>query len=335
MHYELLKLLADGKFHSGEMLAASLNVSRTAIWKMIPYLRDLGLELHSVKGKGYRLLEALDLLDEERLKHFLSIGVRGKLSQLEIFPSIPSTSSYLMAKVQDGTLDLAKGKVVVCLAEQQSAGRGRRGRLWVSPFGHNLYLTIAREFSQGISELEGLSLVMGLSLIRVLKRNGFDELGIKWPNDVLWRGKKLAGILLEISGDPTGLTQVLIGLGLNIKVSGKDMDEVDQAWTDLYSIKSNLPERNKLAAEIIAEIMTTIADFEKLGFSSFRQEWDGLDALKHQQVALRTRMQVSTAREGIVRGVDEHGALLLETISGLQTFHGGEVSPRVVHDGST
>ncbi len=335
MYLELLKLLADGKFHSGETLAASLNVSRTAIWKMIPRLRDLGLELHSVKGKGYRLLEALDLLDEDRVRHFLAAGVRRKLGRLEIFPSIPSTSSYLMERVQEGSIDLGEGKVAVCLAEQQSSGRGRRGRLWVSPFGHNLYLTIAREFNHGISELEGLSLVVGLSLIRVLKRNGFDELAIKWPNDVLWRGKKLAGILLEISGDPTGLTQVLIGLGLNVKVPSKDMREVDQAWTDLFSIKPNLPERNKLAAEIISEITGTIADFEKLGFGSFRQEWDTLDALKHQQVVLRTSVHTSTAVQGIVRGVDEHGALLLETVSGLQTFHGGEISPRVVQDGST
>ncbi len=329
MVFELLKLLSDGKFHSGETLASSLNVSRTAIWKMISRLREFGLELHSVKGKGYRLQETLDLLDRESLLQNLPVAVRNKIGRLEIFPSILSTSSYMMQKAQARQLDLANKKVAICLAEQQTGGRGRRGRSWVSPFGHNLYLTLAREFNHGISELEGLSLVVGLALIRVLRARGYHDLGIKWPNDVLWQGRKLAGILIEISGDPTGFTQVMIGLGLNIRVAESAMQEVEQAWVDLYTINQHLPERNVLAAELLTEIIDVIESFEMTGFNSFRQEWDSFDVLKNFEVELLTGAVGAGHIVGKVLGVDAHGALQLETANGIETFHGGEISPRM------
>ena len=233
MHFELLKLLADGKFHSGEILANTLQVSRTSIWKMIFRIQELGLELHSVKGKGYKLTEPLDLLDQESIIKNISSELRNQIQDIKIFQSIDSTSSYIMKLAQSGELALSGNKVFVCLAEQQTAGKGRRGRSWASPFGHNLYFTVARQFNTGISELEGLSLVIALAVTRVLERNKIEGLGIKWPNDILWQGKKLAGILLEISGDPTGLSQVLIGLGLNVSANPQAMTDVDQAWVDL------------------------------------------------------------------------------------------------------
>ncbi len=333
MVFELLKLLADGKFHSGEALASSLNVSRTAIWKMIPHIREFGLELHSVKGKGYRLLEVLDLLDRNTLLQNMPPAIQRKISRLEIFPTIDSTSSYMMQQAQARQLSLGDGKVVICLAEQQTSGRGRRGRTWVSPFGHNLYLTVAREFENGLSELEGLSLVVGLALIRVLTARGYQDLGIKWPNDVLWRGRKLAGILIEISGDPTGLTQVMIGVGLNIKAAKGVMQEVDQPWTDLHSINARLPERNALAAELLGEIIGMMESFESAGFSAFRNEWHNSDILLNRDIELLTGASGSGRITGKALGVNEHGALLMKTGEGIQTFHGGEVSPRVLdHD---
>lgn len=333
MVFELLKLLADGKFHSGEALATSLNVSRTAVWKMIPHIRDFGLELHSVKGKGYRLLDVLDLLDRDAILQNLSPVIQRKIKRLEIFPTIDSTSSYMMQQAQARQLNLSDGKVVICLAEQQTRGRGRRGRSWVSPFGHNLYLTIAREFGNGISELEGLSLVVGLAVLRVLTARGYQELGIKWPNDVLWRGRKLAGILIEISGDPTGLTQVMIGVGLNIRAAKAAMQDVDQPWTDLHTINARLPQRNALAADLLAEIIGMMESFELSGFSAFRSEWHNADILLNRDIELLTGASGSGSIMGKALGIDEHGALLMETDEGIQTFHGGEVSPRVLdHD---
>jgi len=330
MHFELLKLLADGKFHSGEKLASSLNVSRTSIWKMISRIQELGLELHSVKGKGYKLIEPLNLFEQETIIQHISSKTRDQIQDIHIFQSIDSTSSYVMELSQSGKLALGGNKVFVCLAEQQTAGKGRRGRPWISPYGHNLYFTLAREFNTGISELEGLSLVIALAVTRVLARNQIHGLGIKWPNDILWQGRKLAGILLEISGDPTGLSQVIIGLGLNINANPDAMVNVDQAWVDIKTISGKVPDRNKLAAELIVEIIKMVDEFENNGFTAFKTEWDENDALRDKEVELKTHSNQSTGILGKVMGVNNQGALLLQTEKGIEIFHGGELSPRLV-----
>ena len=330
MHFEILKLLADGKFHSGEKLASTFNVSRTSIWKMISRIQELGLELHSVKGKGYKLIEPLDLLEEEVIIKNIPPDSRDQIQGIQIFQSIDSTSSYIMELSQSGKLSLSGNKIFLCLAEQQTAGKGRRGRSWVSPFGHNLYFTIAREFNTGVSDLEGLSLVVALAIIRVLKSNQIQGLGIKWPNDILWQGKKLAGILLEISGDPTGLSQVVIGLGLNISANPEAMANVDQAWVDLKTISGRVPDRNKLVAELFTAITKMIDEFENKGFTAFKVEWDKNDALRNQKVELKTHSNQPTGILGKVMGVNNQGALMLKTKKGVETFHGGELSPRVV-----
>lgn len=332
MYFELLKLLADGKFHSGEILANTLQVSRTSIWKMISRIQELGLELHSVKGKGYKLTEPLNLLEQENIIKNISSELSDQIQDIKIFQSIDSTSSYVMELSQSGKLALSGNKVFVCVAEQQTAGKGRRGRPWVSPFGHNLYFTVARQFNAGLSELEGLSLVIALAVTRVLEENKFNGLGIKWPNDILWQGKKLAGILLEISGDPTGLSQVLIGLGLNVSANPHAMADVDQAWVDLKTISGKVPDRNKLLAELLSEIIKVIDEFESKGFAAFKEEWASFDALKDQEVELKTHSNQSTGILGKVMGVNNQGALLLQTKNGIETFHGGELSPRPVQN---
>ncbi|MDG2090924.1 MAG: biotin--[acetyl-CoA-carboxylase] ligase [Gammaproteobacteria bacterium] len=330
MHFELLKLLADGKFHSGEDLATMLEVSRTSIWNMVSKIEKLGLELHSVKGKGYKLLEPLNLLEQEKIFKFIPADSKEKIQDLQIFQSIASTSTHVMELSRKGELSLSEKKIFVCIAEQQTAGKGRRGRPWVSPYGHNLYFTIAREFNAGISELEGLSLVIALAVTRVLGRKQVQGLGIKWPNDILWQGKKLAGILLEISGDPTGLSQVLIGLGLNVSANPDSMVDVDQAWVDLKTISGNVPDRNEVMADLIVEIAKVIDEFEEKGFTTFKSEWDNNDALRNQEVELKTHSNQPTGIVGKVLGVNNQGALLLQTKDGEETFHGGELSPRIV-----
>ena len=332
MHFKLLKLLADGKFHSGEMLANTLQVSRTSIWKMISRIHDLGLELHSVKGKGYKLSEPLDLFDHESILKNIPADLRVKIQDIKIFQSLDSTSSYTMELLRSRELNLEGNRLFVCLAEQQTAGRGRRGRPWISPFGHNLYFTVAREFNTGLSELEGLSLVIALAIVRVLERNKVHGLGIKWPNDILWQEKKLAGILLEITGDPTGLSQVLIGIGLNINANPQSMFNVDQPWVDIKTISGSVPDRNKLIAEILAEMIKMIDEFEAGGFVAFKDEWEDFDALKGRQVELKTHTNQPSGILGKVMGVNKQGALLLQTKEGIETFHGGELSPRPVQN---
>ncbi len=332
MHFELLKLLSDGKFHSGEKLADMLAVSRTSIWKMIPRIQALGLDLHTVKGKGYKLTEPLDLLEQEKIFGNIPADKRKQFLDIQIFPSIDSTSTYVMERLRSGELNLAGNRIFVCLAEQQMAGKGRRGRTWVSPFGHNIYLTLVREFNNGLSELEGLSLVMGLAVTKVLERNRVHGLGLKWPNDILWQGKKLAGILLEISGDPTGVSQVLIGLGLNISISPDVMKDVDQAWVDIQTVVGTVPDRNRLTAELLSEMATFLDKFQQLGFAAFKAEWEKHDALNQQQVVLKSHGRQTREIMGKVLGVNTQGALMLQTENGVETFHGGEISPRLIQE---
>ena len=337
MHFKLLKLLADGKFHSGEDLAAALEVSRTSVWKMILRVEELGLELHAVKGKGYKLLEPLDLLEEEKIFKNIPNESKDSIQSLQIFQTISSTSSHVMELSQKGELRLSGKKIFVCIAEQQTDGKGRRGRLWVSPYGYNLYFTIVREFNTGVSELEGLSLVIALAVTRVLARDQIQGLCIKWPNDILWKRKKLAGILLEVSGDPTGLSQVLIGLGLNISASANPdaMLDVDQEWVDLKTISGKVPDRNKLMADLLVEIAQVIDEFEDKGFAAFKSEWNNSDTLRNQDVELKTHSNQSDGVLGKVLGVNNQGALLLQTKDGEETFHGGELSLRIVEENKT
>jgi BirA family biotin operon repressor/biotin-[acetyl-CoA-carboxylase] ligase len=325
----LLQLLSDGKFHSGDELGKSLGVSRAAVWKSSKKITELGLDLHSVKGKGYRLNNALQLLNNEALLAGLADFQKEKIVELELLSSVDSTNSHAMRRIQNDNLDLAKGKVLVCLAEQQASGKGRRGREWVSPFGRNMYLSLVREFDSGAVGLEGLSLVVGLALVRALESVGIAGLGLKWPNDVLWQGRKLAGILLEMSGDVTGACQVVIGVGLNIHMDVEERLDIGQPWVDLKSIESSLPERNSLIARVIEELLVALDQFEENGFADFMQEWEKVDVLKGFQVELRRSLLSEVPEDaGVAKGVDAKGALLIQTDSGLQSFHGGEVSVR-------
>ena len=321
----LLRELADGAFHSGDELGRSLGVSRASIWKLSKKVSALGLELHSVRGKGYRLDQRLDLLDRKVLLGGLSASQREKISELELKLTVDSTNTYALRRAQKGELDLANGRAFVCLAEQQTAGKGRRGREWLSPFGSNVCLTMVREFELGAAGLEGLSLVVGLALVRALRQIGALDLGVKWPNDVLWKNKKLAGILLEMTGDVSGVCQVVIGIGLNVRVDPLGMDGVNQPWTDLSNICPSLPSRSHLVVRVLGELMGVLTEFEECGFAGFMDEWNERDALKGLPVDL---ISSSGSIRGVASGVNSSGALLLATSDGLQSFYGGEVSLR-------
>src|SRR5690606_4227607 len=223
----------DGRFHTGDELGLRFGVTRAAIWKAVRKVSGSGLEVHSVRGKGYRLSEALTLLDAQQIRQQLSQNSRSAIHELELLSCVDSTNAHALRRIQAGSLDLPPAGTYVCLAEMQTAGKGRRGREWVSPFGHNLYLTLVREFDSGASGLDGLSLVAGISLVKALQTWGFTGLALKWPNDLLWQGHKLGGILIEITGDVTGTCQVVIGMGLNLKQNPATMTAVDQPWATL------------------------------------------------------------------------------------------------------
>jgi BirA family transcriptional regulator, biotin operon repressor / biotin---[acetyl-CoA-carboxylase] ligase len=321
---KLLPLLANGEFRSGQDLADAMGVSRTAVWKQVNRLvADQGLAIESVRGKGYRIPGGIELLDADRVRAALDARARALLTRLEILDSVDSTNAEAMRQAGHGYVSGA-----VCTAEQQTAGRGRRGRQWVSPYASNLYLSLLWEFNQGAAALEGLSLAAGVAVARALRACAVPEVQLKWPNDVLYGGAKLGGILLEMTGDAAGSCLVIIGVGLNVAMPATAAGAIDQAWTDIKTITANQhPGRNRLLAALLNELLPLAADFEQQGFARWRADWQSLDAFAGAPVVLNTG---SAQLVGIARGVDGRGALQLETTTGVQSVYGGEISLRSV-----
>lgn len=327
----LLSLLAEGEFRSGQDIAEALGVSRTAVWKQINKLgRDIGLPIESVKGRGYRIVGGLDLLDKKATQDAMQPAARAFLSELSVLDAIDSTNAEAMRRAEQGA---ASGLVVT--AEQQSAGRGRRGRQWVSPYASNLYVSLLWEFTQGAAVLEGLSLAVGVAVARALESVGVGRVSLKWPNDIVVESAKLGGILIEMSGDAAGTCQVVIGIGINVKMPLAAAQEIDQTWTDVSSLIANrsqatiseqaVPTRNALLAALLDELLPLVSNFESAGFAAWREAWMQLDAYADTPVVLDSgASQVA----GVARGVDERGALQLETTTGLTSIYGGEISLR-------
>ncbi|MGM0449363.1 MAG: biotin--[acetyl-CoA-carboxylase] ligase [Pseudomonadota bacterium] len=322
MHsHQLIQLLADGQLHSGTGLAERLGVTRTAVWKQLRRLESIGVEVESVRGKGYRLAEPLDLLSRERiLKH---LGRHDRLlSDLMLESVVESTNSVLMA--YEGVSELPR----VCIAEQQLQGRGRRGREWVSPFARNLYLSIGLETDAGPAAMQGVTLKAGLGAVEALEAMGITGLGIKWPNDIWLNGRKVAGILTELQGSAQDELRLVIGLGLNVYMTGPN-SSIDQPWTSLTR-ESQVPEggRNRLAAGLIDGILRSVGDLRSSSGPAFQTRWAAYDVLQGRQVAIRG----SDAR-GIGDGVDDVGQLRLRTAErGVVLLNAGEVSLEVPID---
>lgn len=318
----LLALLSDGGFHSGQDLAGQLGISRTAVWKQVRKLREKsGLEIESVRGRGYRIAGGLDLLDPDRVRAGLSPEARGLLGELLLLDTVDSTNAEVLRQALAGAR-----AGLVCSAEQQTAGRGRRGRRWVSPFASNLYVSVLWEYAGGARALEGLSLAVGVAAARALAACGLHEIRLKWPNDILHGGAKLGGILLEMSGDAAGPCQVAVGIGLNVAMPAAAALQIDQEWTDVALASTGTPpRRNALLAALLDELLPLLADFGATGFAPWREAWQALDALAGAPVVLDTGSQ---RLGGTARGVDAHGALCLETTTGLQAIYGGEVTLR-------
>ena len=320
----LLRTLADGRFHSGEALAEQCGISRTAVWKQLSQIKaQLGLEIFSVKGRGYRLAVPLELLDQLRIEQAMSVSTCAKISVLEIKGQIDSTNSYLMTRVSDG---IESGHV--CLAEQQTAGRGRQGRVWISPYGNNIYLSIFWRFTLDLAGISGLSLAAGVIVAKTLNQLGVMDIGLKWPNDILWHDKKLAGILIEVSGEQGGPSNVVLGLGLNCRISGLDGEAIGQPWIDLAALAGEKPtSRNLLAAKLVEALLEGMSEFQQCGFSAMVDEWNRYDLYQGKTVALQAGSQSII---GVHRGVGGNGALLLEVSGEIKAYHGGELSLRVV-----
>lgn len=320
--YQLVRLLADGEYHSGEELGKSLNISRAAIWKRLEALRDLGLEYESVRGKGYRLVSKLDLLSLTAINQHLE---KTYSAPIQIVDQVDSTNAKLLRHLAENTLQQSS----VIVAEMQTAGRGRRGRSWLSPYASNINLSMYRRFDQGVAAIDGLSLVVALAVAKVLKQIS-PNFSVKWPNDVLYEGKKVAGILLELSGDPTGTCHIIIGIGLNVNITRGDyINSVGQSWTSLAQITQHSHDRNQLAAQLINSLNHAIETFENKGFTHFKEQWLKSDALIGHDVVVYLGER---AILGQAKGVSDKGELKVLTANGLELFNGGEVSLRKSYD---
>lgn len=317
--HTLLKLLEDGAFHSGEDLGLALGVSRSAVWKKLQQAQaDFGIEIYKVRGRGYRLASPLSLLDDEVLRH----GHAGLGWTCRIHEAIDSTNAEAMRVANSGVALPA-----LVLAEQQTAGRGRRGRQWVSPFAENLYYSLALRMDGGTRRLDGLSLLVGLAVVDTLRELGIHNAGLKWPNDILVGSKKLAGVLLEVTGDPANVCHVVVGIGININM--RESDSVDQAWTSLALELGHVQNRNMVACALSRTLSTYLAGHQKEGFPAYRRDWEDRHLWQGLAVAVTGGEKVT---HGVVLGVADDGALRLEVDGREEHFSGGEVSLRLQGD---
>lgn len=309
---KLVAALADGEFHSGEQLGEALGMSRAAINKHMQTLKSWGLDVYTVTGKGYSLPGPIQLLDEA------AILARLHQPHLAIIPVIDSTNQYLLDRLSE----LQSGDA--CIAEYQQAGRGRRGRQWFSPFGANLYMSMYWRLEQGPAAAMGLSLVIGIIMAEVLQALGAPDVRVKWPNDLYLKDRKLAGILVELTGKTGDAAQIVMGAGINLAMRSADAAQINQGWINLQEAGIAI-NRNELAATLINSLREALALFEQEGLVPFIGRWAALDNFIDRPVKL-----IMGDREvyGIARGVDKQGGLLLEQEGEIKSWMGGEISLR-------
>lgn len=314
----LVQTLSDGSFHSGASLGRQLGLTRTIIGRQVEVLRGMGIEIHSVTGKGYRLPGALNLMSVVRIRELLGVDRRLWAGHIDLLFSTDSTNVDAMRRGQEG-----KSHHLV-LAEHQTIGRGRRGKAWVTPLGANISLSMLWTFKSSMAALQGLSLSVAVLVVDALRTCGYEGIGVKWPNDILLNSCKLAGILIEISGEAEGPCKVVIGIGVNVKMPYSHSAAIDQAFTDLASNFESAPDRNRIVAVLVRSLTAGLGVFAKHGFCVFQSRWNDIDVYKGRMVEISSG---ATRRVGRALGVSETGALLLETEAGVAHINGGELSP--------
>ncbi|SDV11380.1 bifunctional biotin--[acetyl-CoA-carboxylase] ligase/biotin operon repressor BirA [Pseudomonas mucidolens] len=315
----LLKLLKDGRFHSGEALGAALGVSRSAVWKQLQHLEaELCLPIHKVRGRGYQLVSPLVLLDANEI----AANAPSSAWPVYISESIDSTNAQALRLIDAGI-----AAPFLVLAEQQAAGRGRRGRKWVSPLAQNIYYSLVLRIEGGLRQLEGLSLVVGLAVMQTLRESGVQAAGLKWPNDVLVGQKKIAGILLELVGDPADICHVVLGIGINVNM--QSADDVDQQWTSVQLETGGPVNRNHLIAKLGLQLQSYLDRHRASGFAALQEEWELNHLWQGRPVSVIAGLNQV---DGLVLGIDGQGALRLSVDGVEKVFSGGELSLRLRDD---
>lgn len=321
----LLAMLAEGTFYSGEQLARKLKISRGGIWKLMNSLKALGIDIESVPRQGYRLPRAVDLLDKEAIVASLPTASRSLLERADVLLTVDSTNRFVadLSPPQPGHFQL-------CTAEVQNAGRGRRGRSWVAPFGSGVCMSLGWQFAEAPPTFSALSLAVGVAVVKAFRQLGIQGVGLKWPNDLQWQGRKLGGILIEMRGESAGPAQVIIGIGINMHMPSAirmQLAEREAALiADVHEImREQTPTRNVLIGTVAAELLQMLQTFTVHGFAPFKDEWHELDTLANAPVKVISGSQTTL---GTARGVESDGTLLVDVDGELRKFVSGEVSLR-------
>lgn len=309
---QLLRILADGQPHSFEKLTALLSLDDTQLLAEISALQEQGIQIDTGFGE-VKIIPETALINMEKIQRSFSHH------KVIYHPIINSTNQFLLANM--GRLN--KGDI--CITEHQTAGRGRRGRQWQSPFAGQAIFSLIWQVDAR-KPIDGLSLVVGMAIVDAIKKLGGCGAMLKWPNDVLLNGKKLAGILIELANSENGKLNLVIGVGINVAIP-KDRNQIDQPWANLNEILPKI-DRTLLLCTVIQEVFSALETFEQQGITAeFRQKWLLCDEFFGEEVNVITEKSVIS---GIAQGIDERGYLQLIVNNGEQclTFNGGEVSLR-------
>jgi BirA family biotin operon repressor/biotin-[acetyl-CoA-carboxylase] ligase len=316
----LLALLASGAELSGSAVAAELGITRAAVWKQIEQLRARGLPIRAEPGRGYRLDAPIELLDAARIRAEIPRELRARIGAIDVHWQIDSTSSELARRALESTSPRA------CLAEIQTQGRGRRGRAWQLPLTGGIALSFLRGFDRGMAELAGLSLVAGIAVVRAIEECGIEGAMLKWPNDIVARGQKLGGILVELGGDALGPCHAIVGIGINVRMPRAHGAKIDQPWSDLAALTKNaVPSRNVIAARILAQLARALDEFAESGFAAFERDYARYDALQGREITVTNGSETFVAK---AIGVTSGGALKVQRDSAETRIDSGEVSVR-------
>ncbi|MBG9993303.1 bifunctional biotin--[acetyl-CoA-carboxylase] ligase/biotin operon repressor BirA [Pseudoalteromonas sp. NSLLW24] len=316
----ILNALNQGGFVSGQGLGEKLGISRAAVSKHIKTLQEMGLDIFKVTGKGYCLNSQVGLLNKTQIdQHYKALGAN--TADVEVHPIIDSTNSELMRRIQAKTA-LESGAVIV--AEMQQAGRGRRGRVWQSPFGANLYYSYFWRLDDGLQAAMGVSIAVGLAVYDAIKALYQIDVELKWPNDIYINKQKLAGVLVELDGQPQGPCQLVIGIGINLQMPESFSQHIDQAWTDLNQHTQKL-DKNQLVASLTYHLEQRLVQYRQTGLQDMYEQWNSLNAFAGDYVELNTGHR---SWRGICEGIDPQGGIRIRQDGEVKSYYGGEVSLR-------
>lgn len=322
----VLVALSNGAFHTSEQLAKRTRIPRSSLAKILASLRELGVEIEAEPRQGMRLPRAVDLYDKDTLLEAMSLTARSALARTDVLLAVDSTNRFL-ADLNDA---LPPGAAQLCIAEIQNAGRGRRGRSWLAPFGSGICMSVGWQFAQPPPAFSALSLAVGVAAVTALRQLGAADVMLKWPNDLMWKGRKLGGILIEMRGESAGPAHVVIGIGINMHMPAAvrlALAEQQAALiADIHEIlRDRTPTRNIIAASIVNELIPMLQTFAIEGFAPFQSQWQALDAFAGATVKV---INGAHATVGTERGVDSDGSLLVDVDGELRKFVSGEVSLR-------